>query len=145
MVISSGTSPLLRPRKRRRCRFENLGRQFRIVDRPRQHERSDKTGHRRHGLFSSSRGRSARQQFLERFHANAKAFGEGAAHGSGLTGDVRSQGGEQTAMASIVAMALGEVTPDHVSERRAYVSSQSLPPFFREHASGRFGGEVVFG
>src|SRR4029077_17509018 len=43
-------------------------------------------------------------------------------------------------------MALGEVTPDHVSERRAYVSSQSLqPPFFREHASGSFGGEVVFG
>src|SRR5262249_219753 len=49
-------------------------------------------------------------------------------------------------MASIVAMALGEVTPDHVSERGAYVSSQSLqPPFVREHASGRFGADVVFG
>src|SRR5262249_2945465 len=48
-------------------------------------------------------------------------------------------------MASIVAMVLREVTPNHVSERRAYVSSQSLqPPFFREHASGGFGGEVVF-
>jgi len=35
-------------------------------------------------------------------------------------------------MASIVAMVLGEVTSDRVSERRPYVSSQSLqPPFFR--------------
>jgi hypothetical protein len=90
MVISTGTSLLLRPRKRRRCRFENLERQFRIVDRPEQHERSDKTGHRRHGLFSSSRGRSAQQQFLERFQAKAKVFGEGAADGSWLTDDVRS-------------------------------------------------------